>query len=360
LFAESLKCENVVDQVTRLVVPRLADYCRIEVLEQDGIPRPLLAVQRRQDLPFNPEADPHAQSLSVPLIAHGRQMGNFIVAMSPYSKPLDDADLELVRELTRRTALVLDNARLLELTQRAVRARDEFLSIASHELKTPVTSLQLQLQLLKHLIETRGVDATAASTGQTVPSLAGKAEKQCGRITMLINNLLDISRISAKRLELNYEEIELGGLVREVISRFQDDLSEAGCEVTVQGPDFLVGDWDRLRTEQVITNLLSNAMKYGRGKPISVETQVQDNVVRIVVRDHGIGVAPEFQKKIFDRFERASASKNFKGLGLGLYIVKQIVNAHGGAIWVESRAGDGAAFIVEWPKRRLAGAKVTA
>jgi signal transduction histidine kinase len=227
---------------------------------------------------------------------------------------------------------------------RARRVRDDFLGIASHELKTPLTTLQLQSETLAKLI----------ARGQPSPErLAHKVEiirAQLGRLDQLINTLLDVSRIAAGRLPLHPEEVDLAALVREVIDRFADEAAAHGCVISADAELPVVGRWDRMRLDQVITNLLTNAMKYGKGNPIAVRVAGEPTRARLWVSDQGIGIAPEHQARIFERFERAASPREFAGLGLGLWIVKRVVEESGGRVFVDSALGEGARFTVELPR----------
>jgi signal transduction histidine kinase len=240
---------------------------------------------------------------------------------------------------------VIDNARLYQQMEQAVRVRDDFLGIAGHELKTPLTALQLTLQGLARLSSSAESDAGAPSRR------LGACLRQVDRLGNLINELLDVSRITAGRLALQPEEVDLPALVREVTGRMGEELGRARCPIELRLPEELLGRWDRARLDQVVVNLLSNACKYGKGQPIEVTlTLVNDGRgARLTVRDEGIGIARADQARIFDRFERAVSERNYGGLGLGLWIVRQIVEGHGGAVRVESAEGKGATFVVELP-----------
>jgi signal transduction histidine kinase len=170
------------------------------------------------------------------------------------------------------------------------------------------------------------------------------------RLERLINELLDVSRIAAGKLPLVPEEFDLSALAREVIDRFQQEAHAAGCALEVEAEMPVVGYWDRMRLDQVLTNLLTNAMKYGRGHPIEVSIEGEPARARIVVADHGIGIAPEHQARIFERFERAASPREFGGLGLGLWIVARVVHESGGTVRVQSELGQGARFVVELPR----------
>jgi signal transduction histidine kinase len=251
------------------------------------------------------------------------------------------ADLALAQELARRAAIFIDNARLYGEAQEAIRLRDEFLTIAAHELYTPITSLMLAVQgLQKH-------------AGATLPEAVARAsrnvERQTQRLKGLIGELLDVSRIQAGRLHLQLEEVDLAEVARGVAERFSDTLRQAHCPFLLRADTPVVGRWDRLRLEQVITNLLSNAAKFGAGKPVDLSVDARDGTALLVVRDHGIGIAPDSLPRIFGRFERAVSASKYGGLGLGLFIVREIVSALGGEVGVESTAGYGTTFTVKLP-----------
>jgi PAS domain S-box-containing protein len=284
--------------------------------------------------------------LTVALTARGRPLGTFSFASA--HRHYDSVDLDLAQDLARRAALALDNARLYREAQDAVRARDDFLTIASHELRTPLTPLQLQIDGLLRAGERGGLSEQLA-----LPRLS-KIKRQVERMGRLITNLLDISRISAGRVQLELEDVDLTTAVYDVVARSREDLAATGCRVHVHAPGPVTGHWDRLRLDQILTKLLSNAIKYGAGKPIEVHIEDRQDSARLTVRDHGIGIAKDQQARIFERFERAVSSENYSGFGMGLWIVQQIADALGATIDVESTPGDGAAFTVELPKLHAA------
>jgi signal transduction histidine kinase len=222
----------------------------------------------------------------------------------------------------------------------ALRARDAFLSMASHELKTPLTSLQLHVQSLL-----RARDGVAGPAARSAVAI----QRQAARLTTLVNALLDVSRLNEARLQLDLEPVELAALVREVAARFEADAEGAPSSIRVDAPGTVCGHWDRLRVEQVVTNLLSNALKYGEGKPVTVQVGADAANARLVVADQGIGIPPHEHRRIFERFERGHATRGYGGFGLGLWITRELVTALGGRIEVESAAGAGATFRVELP-----------
>jgi signal transduction histidine kinase len=254
------------------------------------------------------------------------------------------ADLELAEEVARRAAVAIDNARLYRASQEAVRARSEFLTVAAHELNTPVTSLMLAVQSLR-----QAAPSGRLTDPQVLERMLALVARQATRLTRLTNDLLDVSRIEAGRLELEVGDVELGALVREVVERFEVDLVRSRCAISMGDGAPVVGRWDRSRVDRVVTNLLSNAIKFGAGKPIDIRVSAARGVATLVVRDRGIGIAPEQRDRIFGRFERAVSERHYGGLGLGLYICRRIVEDHGGSIRVESRPGAGSTFIVELP-----------
>ncbi|MFT3765586.1 MAG: MHYT domain-containing protein [Minicystis sp.] len=256
------------------------------------------------------------------------------------------ADLALAEDLGRRIAATLENARLYREAADAVRVRDEFLSVASHELRTPMTSLKLLVQSFARKLS----DGTlAAQPADRLLFAARTLGRQADRLSGLVDDLLDVSRIVAGRLELHPAPMDLTALVREVAGHFDELSRVASSPVQIVAPEPVTGCWDRSRMEQVVTNLVSNAIKYGPGRAVEIEVHRLDARAVLRVRDHGIGIDPEAQRRIFDRFERAVPSRNYGGLGLGLYIVRQIVDVHGGTIHVESTPGAGATFTVELP-----------
>lgn len=229
-----------------------------------------------------------------------------------------------------------------EQLREAVRLRDEFLSIASHELRTPITSLQLMVQGL-----TRGI--VPPSPENTLRTFA-LAERQIGRLSRLIDELLEVSRIQSGKVGFSLEQVDLVATVRDVLQRFEADLGRARCAVTLTGDASVIGCWDRSKVEQILTNVLSNAMKFGAGKPIEITVEESPpGTGRVVVTDHGIGIAPDRLPNIFERFERAVSSREYGGLGLGLYIVRTLVHGLGGTVRAQSLPGSGSTFTIELP-----------
>jgi len=234
--------------------------------------------------------------------------------------------------------------------RQAIRARDEFISIASHELKTPLTALRLRLGSAGRL--TRVARDEPDKMEKLVHSLAA-AGTITERMTRLIDDLLDVSRLGADRLVLELEEVKLGGLIADVVARLRDLAVESGPAVTVdvaESASSVSGRWDRVRLEQVVTNLLSNAVKYGLGREIRLSASAVGERVFIAVKDNGVGISPADQARIFQAFERVSTVHRVGGLGLGLFIGRRIAEAHGGLLTVASEPDHGSTFTLELPR----------
>lgn len=257
-------------------------------------------------------------------------------------------------DVTARKEAEQERERLLEELKLAVSARDEFLGIASHELKTPLTPLTLKLEALARVA---GAEPESPLSRRIAPHVE-VMRRQVKRLTVLVNDLLDVSNIRAGRLALTLkpQECDLAALVRDVASRFATEARRAGCAVRVHAPSSVQGTWDSSRLEQVVTNLLANAVKYGPGYPVTLSVETVDGRARLSVTDRGIGIAPENLQRIWGKFERAVSERHYGGLGLGLYISRQIVEALGGTVRAESALGQGATFIVELPLDSARGA----
>jgi signal transduction histidine kinase len=253
----------------------------------------------------------------------------------------DDEIGALARALNQMTGdLVHANAKLAE----ALHVRDEFLSIASHELKTPLTSLRLQLELLSRRV---------APSGPPPPQIAA-AQRQEQRLEALIAELLDVTRIRAGKFALKRGAVDLSELVRSILERFAPELERGRIAVSADLEPGLAGQWDAERLDQVVTNLISNVTKYAPGAPLRVRTTAVDGAALLEVRDSGPGISPALRGRLFEPYQRASNHEGMGGLGLGLYIVKEIVAAHGGEVGVESGEGQGTAFVVSLPRPQAA------
>ena len=290
--------------------------------------------------------------MMVPMRSRGQAVGLFTFASCDPGRRYGPEDLEMVEELARRVVAAVDNARLYHEAQEAVHLRDEFLGIASHELKTPLTPLRLKLQALQRQSDEAMAEG-APLNPQKVSASLDVALRQVRKLNDLVDNLLDVARISAGRLRLDMEEVDLSSVAAELLSRFSPSAEKLGCELELHAPEPVFGRWDRLRVEQVVTNLLSNALKYGPGRPVVVRVEEDGERARLTVQDHGIGIAEEDLARIFERFERAVSDRHYGGLGLGLYITRQIVEAFGGTVRVSSTPGEGSTFTLELPRGQL-------
>lgn len=287
--------------------------------------------------------------LHAPLRSRGKVMGALHFMTTRQSQRLlTEKDTAFLSELANRAATALDNARLYQNTEDALRSRDEFFSIASHELKTPMTSLKLQLQMMRRSIDRQ---PTGDNKEIVFRSKLEQADRQTNRLVKLVDNLLDVSRIRNQRFGLDLSEFDLSQLTQETIARMADQAQTTGSQLRSTIEPSIVGTWDKLRVEQAITNLVSNAIKYGRGNPIDIVLQRSAQGVTLSVHDQGIGIPTIDQARIFARFERAVSERDFAGLGLGLYITSQIVQAHNGSIRVESTPDVGSSFVLELPLR---------
>jgi signal transduction histidine kinase/uncharacterized membrane protein affecting hemolysin expression len=336
-LSRSLDATEIMQEAVRLPVPALADGSAIEGIDATG------EVHRVAEIGAGVSSE--LECARVPLQVRDRKLGALILCCVP-PRTLTEEDRAVAEEVGRRAAVALENARLYREAQEAVSARDAFLSMASHELKTPLTALLMEVQLSLRMAR-RGKEGALAPERMTAK--LETLERLAHQLRKLIGNLLDVSRIQAGRLDLERGEMDFVALVREVIERAEADLARAGSTVTIEAPEKLVGLWDRLRLDQVVTNLVANASKYGSGKPIVVRLERAGQEARLSVTDQGIGISPDDQKRIFERFERAVSTQHYAGFGLGLWIVRQIVEAHGGTIAVESTPGTGATFTVALP-----------
>jgi PAS domain S-box-containing protein len=270
------------------------------------------------------------------------------LTLSALHDPARDGVRQLIVVLTdigARKEIEIERLHLVRELQDGIRARDDFMSLAAHELKTPITPLALQTANLVREIERSGATIAVEKIGRRVASV----HRSAARLEELVSRILDVARLNVAEVKLELEEVDLVALIRDVVERYATEARAAGCTVTVAGERLVRGRWDRLRVEQVLQNLLANAMKYGAGGAIDVEVSLAGDESRLVVRDHGIGIPAEAQERIFERFERVAPLKHYGGFGLGLWIVRRLVEAHGGRVAVRSRPGEGAEFTIALP-----------
>jgi PAS domain S-box-containing protein len=244
-------------------------------------------------------------------------------------------------DITERKQLEVD-------LRKAVKVRDEFLSIASHELRTPLTSLKLRAERL-YQGAARATATAAPLDGPRVERDAEVALTQVLHLVRMVDVLLDVSRIAEGPLTLDRDELDVGPLVAGVADRFKEPATTAGSPIRVEIRGAATARWDRFRIEQVVTNLLSNAIKYGAGKPVDVVVDPSKGSARIVVTDRGPGIEAQHRGRLFERFARFAPARHYGGFGLGLWIARVIVEAHGGTIGVDSQLGHGSSFFVDLP-----------
>jgi signal transduction histidine kinase len=402
LLSSSLDHASICERLAHLVVPSFADWCGVELADGGDLrsiaiahvdtAKVEIARQMRLRYPPDPAAahGPHAvlrtgrselvrevteemavrgardeehlrfirdlglkSVLMAPLVAGGRPIGVLNLVWAESNRRYGPEDLEMMRELGRRAGLAVENARLYNEARAAVKLRDEFLSIASHELKTPLTSLRLKVDGILRI--TAKPDRSAADLAKLTSRVQG-VDKQVGRLTELVDALLDVSRAASGQLQLRLEDVDLVAVAEAVAERFKDDLVSAGCSLSLvvtgeRGTTKAIhGRWDRLRLDEVITNFLSNAIKYGAGKPIQIRISATRAAATIEIEDHGIGISPDDQQRLFERFARVVSPEHYGGFGLGLWIVKLLVEAMGGKVAVRSAVGTGSVFSAELPR----------
>lgn len=404
ILTTSLDVATTLENVAKLATPEFADWCAVHLVDAGGAGRLLVVANRDSERAawarelerrFPPSADspsgfPHVirtgqselisdvgevlgqeqhfdpeqlqlirsadlrSSICAPLIAHGRTLGAITFVTGASGRRYTPHDLAFAEEIARRAAVAIENARLYEEAQRALTEaqtalalRDQFLSLASHELRTPLASLSGYLQLVQRRIE-RG-DGPAA-----LAPLIATAIGQSERLTGLVSDLLDISRLSTGRFVIERRTLAIAPLLQALRDAFQVANPACSIELMIQ-PDLPAIEGDLVRLEQALMNLLENAAKYApHMQPVHLAAVLEREWVAISVQDAGIGIPPEDQAKIFDPFYRASNVDATKigGLGLGLYLAREIASAHGGTLSVASQAGEGSTFTLRLPRER--------
>lgn len=395
ILSSSLEYNVTLDTTAKLTVGKFADFCMIDILDENGKLKRVasqMAGKKYQKLAkkmFDYPSDPKNERAVYTTVRTGnpiliektteawlkkafknpaernliKKLGISSIIFAPLKSRKNTigvltlvsndpnfsytyGDLLLAEELGSRAGIAVDKARLFAEAQDAIKLRDEFVSIASHELKTPLTSILLNLQLALERIK-NATDEKAA-----IPEIERLIEiniTQSKRLSKLINDLLNTSVISSGRLIIEKEEVDLRQIIDETIKKFENRPSRKRMSINYKYKRKIIGNWDPVRLEQVFSNLISNAIKYGRKKPIKLTVNKIADKAIVTIKDYGIGIKPEQQSFVFDLFRRAVDQNDYKGLGIGLYISRQIVEAHDGSLTLESREGKGTTFTVELP-----------
>lgn len=304
-------------------------YSRQKTVYAQGIARAVTLIHDRVDAQMRAHGDRASIILVVDGLAGILLLAGWLTVLRLVQK-----------NASERAALVLD-------LQQAVHARNDFLALASHELRTPLNALSFSVEAMMRSRE---------RLPDEVASKLSLVERQIRRLEASIESLLDVSRITSGGLSMEFEtNLDFAAIARDTVERFEDQTARAKCNVRLTGADHpILGTWDKMRLEQVVSNLLSNAMRYGPNKPIDVHVGSTDQVAELTVRDYGIGIPAEKQAAIFARFERAVSQREYRGVGLGLWIVREVVSAMDGTLSVDSRSGEGATFRVTIPRHRNA------
>jgi signal transduction histidine kinase len=348
----SLEIEPMLEAVGRSALCILGDICVVDRV-WGATPTRILEVRATQDAWIEApsvlasvtrgeiQLDGERSRISVPIGAGNDRYGSISFAKND-GLVHSAADLSLAQELGERLSLAIRNVSEHKRLVDALGDRERLISIAAHELRGPLCSVRLCLQSLQRSRVPLAPKATR------MLEIMAKEER---RVARLIDDLLDLGRIRSGQLELELSSFDLSELVREVCQQMEVQANGAGSQLTldIQGP--VVGQWDRSRLGQVVSNLLANAIKYGQGRPVSIHVSGEPvrGGARLAVTDRGSGIPPELHGRIFEPFKRAAAPGQHNGLGLGLYIVRSIVDQLGGVVHVDSRLGAGATFVVELP-----------
>ena len=394
ILASSLDYRTTLNSVARLIVPTLADWCAVHIVEAPGEFTQVAvahidptkiewAYELQQKYPTDPNAptglpyvlrtgaseiypdiseemlvaiakdDEHlatvraigfSSAMIVPMIAREQVVGAITIVAAESGRRYTQDDLALAEDLARRAAVAVDNARLFQAAQDATVARDRFLAIAAHELRSPLTSTKGFAQLLLRRAKRQPGSEEWIAPLTTI-------DNQVNKVATLVSRLLDVARIQEDRLELQLEPGDLLEIVREAVVEQQLVAEDRQIVLTADLRE-LPGAWDRTRLGQVLTNLLDNALKYGPSDaPVTVDLRRTDDEALISVHDEGVGIPPASQAHLFERNfrSRAATQSTSEGMGLGLYVAKGIVDAHGGRIWIDSHRGDGTTFYVALP-----------
>jgi PAS domain S-box-containing protein len=389
VLSQSLDLETIAQNLATKLVPVLADWSAIVLFETDGsatqtkvtvtpgnaqkekLSRYFLnavleypssvskTLQSQERIILNhlsrtlPEHEKLLNSISLgavliyPIRIHRGIIGYVVFMFEDPDKNMTSSEITLYEKVQKKVCLHFENAFLHHQAKKAIQVRDEFISVASHELKTPLTSLTLQIQMINRNL--RDVHTTL-HTDQLLQSV-NFCHKQVLRLTHLLNQLLDVTQIQQDQIQLQQAPTDLRFLAKQALMTFEEEARSKHILLSLDLGETIIGNWDATRLTQVISNLISNALKYGNHSPVTVETRKDptNGLAQLRVRDHGFGISNEMREKIFERFERGKESQSTPGLGLGLYISRQITEAHGGKLSCESEVGKGTTFILTLP-----------
>lgn len=316
-----------------------AILCDYELPDFDALTALATVKQRGLDLPFILVSGVLGEEAAVAAMRAGAhdffQKGRLTRLRAAIERELAEA-----RVRAEKRHAEADRATLLDELRRALAARDEFLVLASHELRTPLTILGLQVDTLVRPL---------TRAGTPVPPILTALRRQLDWFGALLDRCFDVTRLSSEPLVLSKRATDLSAVVLATIERSRDWIDQAGCTLVLEPLESVVGEWDPVRLDSVVTNLLANAIKYGRGQPVAISTRRDGDWAVLTVRDRGIGISADEQAKLFGKFSRAVPYHNYGGLGLGLWVVDQITRAHGGTIQIDSRKDEGASFTIRLP-----------
>jgi protein-histidine pros-kinase len=327
------------------VAEQLFGYSRLELMGQPIerlVPSHLSEQHRRERVRYSeaPRRRPMGIGLELSGCKSDGQVFPVEISLAPMQVGSKTYIVAAVRDITERKKF----ERKVEQAREEVQRRDELLSVASHELRGPLGTVQLLAEILQ-----QGATLSSEEIRKVVAKMSS-LQRQMLHLTKLVDGLLDVSQLHLGRFQLKLQEHDLAKLTRDVAANMRDEAERVGSALTVRAEEPAIGHWDGVRLQQVITNLLGNAVKYGSGKPIEVRVDSTPATARVEVQDHGPGIHPEDQARIFELFGRAAAGGVAAGLGLGLYISRQIVEAHGGSLLLESHPGAGSTFTVDLPR----------
>jgi signal transduction histidine kinase len=345
------------ERVARLAVPLLGDAVAIDLIE-DAAARRVLALGDGGEPPAHlPEPDVALHLACAGQVAAVRRSeraclvaplwiaGEVGGALSFAARARDGwtaADRRLAAELGQRTGSAIERARTIERVRAALEARGALLSIAAHEIRGPANTIHLAVQTLLE------EEATSPVTSRML-DVIDRADR---RLRCLLEGLMDVGRIHTGRITLELEPVDLRREVTEVVARMAADVQHSGSTIVLNADQAVIGEWDRFRIDQIVSNLVTNALKFGRGRPVEITVESAGDQAQLIVRDHGRGIAPEVADRLFQPFEHGGGSPGgVSSFGLGLYIVKTNVQNMGGAVSAAAADGGGARFEVMLPRR---------